>query len=528
MLFTEADSLRFRGGTVMKKSGMMKAVLAVAVFCCVTAWGAVGVTNVTVQQRYPWNGLVDIDYEVMGAEDSVVHIAVMGRDEKTDEIVWMKSLSGDGADGTVAPGKHRITWNLGADYPRWRTDGFSVKILAWDTPLFMVVDLSGGLEADSFPVSYLDAIPAGGWTDDYKTGKLVLRFVAPGTYTMGSPIGELGRTTNEIQHDVTLTEGFYIGVFECTQRQWELVMGSHPSEIEGEMRPVSKVNVDNIRGMDKGSHWPFDNKVDATSFMGILRAKTGLGFDLPTEAQWEYACRAGTETELNSGKNLTSPNSCVNMAEVGRYWFNRNDGKGGYATYCTTVGSYLPNAWGLYDMHGNRWEWCLDWFQDSLGSFSVINPFGALSGTHRVFRGGSCGDYAQHCRSARRGYNDPAGVYDNAYGFRVACLGTEKTPQMMEWNEIGSATILDKLLLEANASSGLPVSFKVVSGPGILIGNELHFTGLGKVVVRATQWGDESWAPISCVQCISVQKVPVEFEIADKVQYWMAQRKASQ
>jgi formylglycine-generating enzyme required for sulfatase activity len=143
--------------------------------------------------------------------------------------------------------------------------------------------------------------------------------------------------------------------------------------------------------------------------MGRLRARTGKAFDLPTESQWEYAGRAGTTTALNSGKNLTAIESCPNMSEVGRYWYNGGSGytqNGDTSVATAKVGSYLPNAWGLYDIHGNVWEWCLDWFP-------------GYEGSSRVGRGGSWGYYAGYCRVAFRYYSYPDLASDDI-GFRVA------------------------------------------------------------------------------------------------------------
>jgi len=154
--------------------------------------------------------------------------------------------------------------------------------------------------------------------------------------------------------------------------------------------------------------------VDAGSFFGILRARTGLTFDLPTEAQWEYACRAGTTTALNSGKDLND----TNMAEVARYYYNQDDGKGGCSEH-TKVGCYLPNAWGLHDMHGNVLEWCLDWYQANLGGDDVTDPVGSKSGEGRVGRGGNWFGFAQGCRSADRYFNEPSAISISS-GFRVA------------------------------------------------------------------------------------------------------------
>jgi len=290
---------------------------------------------------------------------------------------------------------------------------------------YLVVDLSAGPSASSYPVTYLAAVPPGGWTDEYKTTKLVLRRIPAGTFTMGSPANELGRAAAEIQHQVTLTQSFYIGVFEVTQKQWERVMGTWPSDftnvIYRDSRPVEQVSYNDIRGSSVGTNWPASSNVDTNFFMGRLRARTGKAFDLPTESQWEYAGRAGTTTALNSGKNLTNIIKCPNMAEVGRYW--QNGGSSGGASGGNTsvgtakAGSYLANQWGLYDMHGNVWELCLDWHGTYPGT--VSDPKGAAPGSDRVFRGGSWGCNADYCRVAFRHHDSP-GDANHTVGFRAA------------------------------------------------------------------------------------------------------------
>ena len=303
---------------------------------------------------------------------------------------------------------------------------------------YMVIDLSGGTSASSYPVSYLSDVPSGGWSDEYKTSKLVLRRIEPGTFTMGSPSGEIGRyNTFEDRHSVTLSQAFYIGVFEVSQKQWKNVTGGSPSPYSGDARAVDNVSYADIRGSSNGTKWPASSAVDSTSFLGKLRSKSGLsGLDLPTDAQWEYACRAGTTTALNSGKNLSSTEQDSNLAALARYRLNSgvsepatlgsdgvplitttSDGKGGY-TAQTKVGSYTPNAWGLYDMHGNVWEWCLDWWQEGLGTSAATNPKGPSSGTERVQRGGGWWFYAKDCRSAvRHGYAPD--FKNKGFGFRI-------------------------------------------------------------------------------------------------------------
>jgi formylglycine-generating enzyme required for sulfatase activity len=298
---------------------------------------------------------------------------------------------------------------------------------------YLVIDLSAGPDASAYPIQYHPTpadVPDGVAHDRYKTTHLLLRRIPAGAFTVGSPVGELTRDPlREAQRQVTLTKDVYIGVFEVTQRQWERVMGAWPSFFrtvgDRDARPVEQVSYQHIRENPANSaispNWPQSSQVHADSFMGRLRAKSGLStLDLPTEAQWEYACRAGTTSALNSGRQLTAENACPNMAEVGRYWHNGGSGftqDGGTDVGTAKVGSYLPNAWGLYDMHGNVWELCLDWYTDSpTGS---VDPAGAASGVFRAVRGGGWSYPAWSCRSACRIISDPSyRIY--YYGFRLA------------------------------------------------------------------------------------------------------------
>ena len=288
--------------------------------------------------------------------------------------------------------------------------------------LYCVIDLSAGPNAAKYPVSYLAAEPKGGWTDEYKTTKLVLRCIEPGTFKMRG------------EHDVTLTKPFYIGVFEVTQKQYKLVTGGNPSSFKGDMRPVECVSWNNIRGDSSKCNWPSSKEVEPSSFMGKIRARTGIdGFDLPTEAQWEYSCRAGTTSMYNNGGD-----SEEDMMKLGRYVLNQKwrgkkesdadfarhepDGKGGYSEAHTTVGSYLPNAWGLYDMHGNVWEWCLDRKGDL--SDGVTDPVGSSSGSTRMVRGGGWDNFANFCTLSSRHNHTPSANF-RSKGFRLARLLTE-------------------------------------------------------------------------------------------------------
>ena len=226
----------------------------------------------------------------------------------------------------------------------------------------------------------------------------------------------------------TITKPFYIGVFEVTQRQYELVTGHNPSKFKGDMRPVEMVSYIEIRGNGEGAKWPASFAVDSDSPMGKLRARTGLNLDLPTDAQWEYACRAGTMSAYNNDGNSED-----DLKSLGRFTLNqekrgwresngdfvrhRSDGKGGCREAHTVVGSYKPNAWGLYDMHGNVWEWCLDW----LGSLKYgIDPRGPFSGPCRVRRGGSWKNTAYYCTSSYQIIRSSMLKGNDDTGFRLA------------------------------------------------------------------------------------------------------------
>lgn len=335
-------------------------------------------------------------------------------------LVWSNAVAG--ISGRVQRAATLRASNNWVDF-----EGFTATndVMTLPTADYMVIDLSEGPSASSYPVTFLTGIPAGGWTEEYKTVKLVLRRIPADTFLMGSPAGELGRETDETRHQVTISRPFYVGVFEVTQRQWERVMGSWPAyfynEAFHESRPVEQVSYGDIRGMLAGAGWPASGSVDANSFMGRLRARTGVAFDLPTEAQWEYAGRAGTATALNSGRDLTSAEDCPNMSEVGRYWYNGGSANGqlpdsGPSAGTAPAGSYLPNAWGLYDMHGNVWEFCLDWAGAYGGT--QTDPKGPSTGSYRVRRGGSWSNAASDCRSALRSYLSPSDSSGRT-GFRV-------------------------------------------------------------------------------------------------------------
>ena len=207
--------------------------------------------------------------------------------------------------------------------------------------------------------------------------------VPAGEFMMGS---EKGASDEEPVHRVRITKAFYLGKYEVTQRVYAEAAGKNPSRFKGERNPVECVSWQN-----------------ATGFCKQLSDRWGVDVRLPTEAEWEYACRAGTGTRFSFGDQYS---------QIGKYgWYEINSGGKAHA-----VGGKRPNPWGLYDMHGNVWEWCWDGLR-RYDSAPRTDPRGPASGS-RALRGGSCDDDLRHCRSAYRCGNDPAGTC-YGIGFRV-------------------------------------------------------------------------------------------------------------
>ena len=216
--------------------------------------------------------------------------------------------------------------------------------------------------------------------------KLEMVLIPAGKFMMGSPASQIGRKSDETQYEVTLTKPFYMGKYEVTQEQWQAVMGDNPSLAKGAKLPVNKLS------------WN-----DCQQFINKLNAKSNGGYRLPTEAEWEYACRAGTITAYSYGDSLTKSDASIEGGSI------------------KLVGSYTPNAFGLYDLHGNVWEWCEDWYGDYPAG-SITDPKGPAEGPGRVLRGQSFLE-RKSARSSLRHSDMPTGRYHGNVGFRLA-----KTP----------------------------------------------------------------------------------------------------
>ena len=258
--------------------------------------------------------------------------------------------------------------------------------------------------------------------------------VKPGTFMMGSPDDEPHREDNENQHEVTLTDGFYLQTTEVTVGQWREFVSTVGYKSEAEKEGWSWIWSGSRWEKKEGYYWDkpgFEQAEnhpvtciswnDTQAYIDWLSKKEGMTYRLPTEAEWEYACQAGTPTPFSFGKCLSTDDANYN----GNYPLTVDCPKGKYRKKSVAVASFRPNAWGLYDMHGNVWEWCSDWYARYEGN-RVENPIGPSTGASRVIRGGGWSNYAWYCRSAYRSYGDPPDNRHGSLGFRL-CRSAKQT-----------------------------------------------------------------------------------------------------
>ncbi|MBQ6330814.1 MAG: formylglycine-generating enzyme family protein [Kiritimatiellae bacterium] len=368
-----------------------------------------------------------------------------------------------------------ITWRpdqswKGPDGKGFKVDGTTykarAKVTAWamnNTPDYMVVDISSAAQQNTqtyypavefLPGSELGQKGAITNNPSYKTSKLVMRKIMAKsvTWTMGATASETDRQTpRENTHQVMLTNNYYIGVYEITQAQWFEVFPSSTARAyftkEASMRPMEHVSYNEIRNSATATantafDWPHDPNPD--SFLGLLKDKTGIKFDLPSEAQWEFAARSGHGSGYwNDGSAILNTAWDLNLVKLGR--FKRNGGMIGSAvpgSDCdvtngtAVVGTYQASDWGLYDMHGNVWEWCLDWLSDDISSLrGAVNidpesPSSPLSPgntsaliVNRVRKGGAVDFDAGYVRPSMRAGSKPNVNSGQIWlGLRVVCV----------------------------------------------------------------------------------------------------------
>lgn len=418
------------------------------------AWAVPVVKNVTFVQSAS-SRAVTIGYSL--SEPAIVTVDVLTNavDAASGASIGSGNLGfmSGAVNKRVPAGDHEVLWRPDKAWPDRKIDDQSVrvKVTAWaldNPPDVMVVNLVRADAASAYDVTYftsLENLPGGLLKNtEYRTSKLVMKRVrAPecGTYVMGN-LKEAGHRSDECQHTVVLTNDYYLGVFEITQSQYMHIVGAYPGShftVQRDMRPAEKVSYTAFRG----GTWPASPT--ATSFVGLVAGRTGYAFDLPSETQFEYACRAGNyEGFWPDGSSIDPTVSNVkdseeaSLSRQARYIINAyfpdgsDDGtdldeppgtvppaEGGTAL----VGSYEPNAWGFYDMLGNVDEFCLDFYKADTFSEDgrVVDASRADDATKIVVRGACYWDQWYNARSSRRAAISVSSSATKTHGCRLAC-----------------------------------------------------------------------------------------------------------
>ncbi|MBR4653443.1 MAG: formylglycine-generating enzyme family protein [Kiritimatiellae bacterium] len=382
----------------------------------------------------------------LGAEGAEASPAIVTVDFETNvtgtaEGPWasigarnFRRLGGD-VNRLVQPGERIVRWRPDHTWPNnVVTPGcFRVNFKVWlkdDPPDYLAVNIAVPGESGRRYYVSEEALPGGIENADWCTDWLLMRHIrAAGVrWRMGSPADETGRENNdnakpENLRVVTLTRDYFFGVFPLTQGQWNRVMGNMTNPTN-DCQAKCDVSYEMIRYASNGGTapgggtWPVNKALAENSFMQKLRNGTGIDtFDLPTSAQWEYACRAGTTSALYSGKEITVGNG-VDPAVEELAWYVKNA-----SCLPLRVGMKKPNAWGIYDLYGSTYEWMLDWAEPIMEMAQVTDPIGPETGTKRLTSGSAWNMPAYSCRSARRGQFAPNFYYPGVgiFGLRVAC-----------------------------------------------------------------------------------------------------------
>ena len=439
----------------------MNSVKKIAIFAGAAIAGAAAsaasIGNVVVNQMWPWSTKVAIDYELICNPGETWDVSLTVRDEHNNEVTGLSNaIYGDIAN--VAGGAHRLIWDPGRSLATGSAPVLSYT-LSLRAPLgkkYMIVDLTRDGEG-KFSVSYLDEEPSGGFnTEEYTTTKMVFRRCPAGSFMMGSPDDEPGHdyysssdklTDSEKQRKVTLTKDFYLSIFELTVCQTHTIWPDYydysnvnVTNSYRKKRALMSIYPCHFRNATNTTvsavDWASSTSVDPTSLIGQFRAGipggspiSGYVFDLPTEAQWEYACRAGTTNVWNNDGSWspadsyghdgnstaareldvkTGENADTVLRFLGKYRYDYNETTGHFEwdqSQSINVGRYQPDAWGFYDMHGNVAEMCADvWVNSGYDGSDLVDPVrgGGTTGWI-VSRGGSWANNARECRSASRG-----------------------------------------------------------------------------------------------------------------------------
>ena len=411
---------------------MKRLMIITAVLSALAASAEITITGITARQRWPWNGLVDIDFTISGAAaGEVFAIDIDGTTSAGTVPLSAKTYAGEPVAST---GQNRIVWDLGADYPNFRANDLRITVTATpfsdSTPIYMVIDLSGGSTATKYPVRYTTTAPAhvqGAANEPCQTTELWMKRIRVPDFAFTVNSYQVINPPTTDNHHRTyfakLTKDYYIGVFELTQKQYQLVMGEWPNsyfnnELYRASRPVEGLFYKTFVGSNADAHEPTAT-IASDKFLGKIRTKTGLPINLPSNVQLLFASRGGTRLTSYTGHYVYAVNGAIpsDYSILGRCKGNVEtespaqdcDAKSGTAY----VGSYLPNDYGLYDTLGNVDEYTCerylanivnnvpyyrDYYQtlfgdDTIGtvmSNPVIDPPGVPADKAMLYNGSSC------------------------------------------------------------------------------------------------------------------------------------------
>ena len=430
---------------------LKRVILAVAMGTTFAAC-AYEVENVTARSRFPWNGLVDIDYEITGAKSG----EAFAIDVTANYSNGVCKLVGHTYKGSpiAGAGQNHLVWDMGADCPNVFAPDMKVAVSATPfgdkTPVYCVIDLSGGKDAEKYPVRYTTAAPVHSpkANDVCKTTELWFRRIRPASQDFA--VGTLKEPADDNTSFYTrLTKDYYMAIFEMTQQQWFQLTGEWPSAFSNEQwratRPVQRVIPSDLRG---SWNWPDTKDPTEGSVLKKLRDRTGLAtIDLPTEAQFQYAVNPGPTFGSSiyryykpDGSKRCTANECARTSA--NVESKSPDDLCGPESGTACVGTYLPNSLGLYDLLGNMWEYCIDpyvpldkfkqYYIDKGVSFPILDPIGlpradvkSLNSNH-VYITVRCGGYGNAADysvlTQRKG--DSSSTRSNSYGFRL-CITCE-------------------------------------------------------------------------------------------------------
>ena len=414
---------------------MKHLMMTVAMIAASAAFATPSITIDRVQQRYPWNGLVDIDYTISGlgaSDDPADYYAAFKVTAAGNTYVLSNFLEFAFCDLPVTNGSHRVTWDTAADGVNFRAKDAKFDLDLVYEPVvdteasYLILDLSGGPSAETWPVKYVKGDFSSAQFNKllYKSAKLVLKKVKAGSFWMGT--GKSGNVESTGRHYVQLTQDFFIGVFPFTQGQYKTIQGNWYWYSSGFTRkfedyplsemPWNYIMTGTFKDNGSGTTRPAVT-VDLNARARFHGESLASAFTLPTESQWEYFARAGSSKAYPWGSD-----SADSLADY--EWYSLNAGGSNHG-----VGLKLPNPWGFYDVLGNVAEWCLDYYDGTYPTGTEAepdkDPTGPATGTNKILRGGYYSSGAGTCMPGSRSFSQPptsdrSGATHYCWGFRLA------------------------------------------------------------------------------------------------------------